>query len=104
MGIISKQTNAATAIPSPLSPVIPTPDGGTSAYHIIQRMDCYPIDGVVDVTINSYISQGTFQAGDSPNAVWAQRVNYSDIGQGLTDISQAAIYTYVATLPEWSGK
>lgn len=85
------------------SQIIPLPTGNIATYHIIQRLDMYPNDGVIDVTINGYISAVAYSNGDMQSYTWSKCITYSALGENVTDPTQAQIYSYLLTLSNWQG-
>ena len=73
-------------------------DGGQTAYYNIQRMDIYPTEKVMDITVNGYISKELRDEGKRPNYSWSGR---ADIAPEKVDILRADVYTLIKTLPEF---
>jgi hypothetical protein len=81
---------------------IETQIGIPATYFHIQRLDLYPRDNVMDITVYGFINQEARLNGASYIYTWGQRVSYGDITQ-TDDVTQAQVYTYLKTREPFLG-
>lgn len=78
----------------------PTPIGVNATYHVLANITLYPMQKQVTVTVQSYATSDTDmqQMLSRPYSF-----DYSALGGGVTDPTQAEIYAYLLTLPDYTG-
>lgn len=72
-----------------LSKEIPTDLGISANYFHINRLDCYPRDGVFDVGVKGYVSKQARDQGSENIFVFCKRYEYP---QGIEDMTQQLAY------------
>jgi hypothetical protein len=75
-------------------------DGSQTSYYNIQRMDIYPTEKVMDISVNGFISKELRDAGKTPNWQWSGR---ADISPEKVDILRSEVYDLIKSLPEFEG-
>lgn len=84
----------------PISLSTATPIGVNATYHVLANITLYPMSQQVTVTVQSYATSDTsMQQMLSRPYSFA----YSDLGMSVTDPTQAEIYAYLLTLPDYAG-
>lgn len=82
----------------PIQLSTPTPIGVNATYHVLANITLYPMQKQITVTVQSYVTSDTNmqQMLSRPYSF-----DYSALGDGVNDPTQAQIYSYLLTLPEY---
>lgn len=85
-----------------LSGSIINQDGSPSTYFVIRCISIWPQSEAVAVTVDGYYNENTYMSPCTANYTFDTSFTFTQVG-ATTDITQAEVYAFLQTLPQFSG-